>query len=285
MKHSKISTLFVLAVIFLFANSMFGQKMKAEDVLAKHLDSIGTSEARAATKSQIAVGTAEIKFITRKTVPVVGRIVIAAAGEKNFWGMNLNSTDYPMEKLSYDGNKAKVGFTRTGGRSVLGGFVLSNNSLIEEGLLGGTLSHSWAMLNMANKKAKLSYDGTKKINGKEAYVLGYSPKSGSDVDIKLFFDKETFRHIRTEYKRVSSAGIGSTPDASSKYSENRITLSEDFSDFKTEGKLTLPHTYRIVYLTTGTSNGSTEIEYAFNLTEFAFNQNLAANTFDIDAVN
>jgi hypothetical protein len=285
MKYPKSSALFVLTIIFLSASSMFAQKMKAEDVLAKHLDSIGTSEARAATKSQIAVGTAEIKFITRKTTPVVGRIVIAAAGEKNFWGMNLNSTDYPTEKFSYDGNKAKVGFTRTGVRSILGGFVLSNNSLIEEGLLGGTLSHSWVMLNMANKKAKLSYDGTKKVNGKEAYVLSYSPKGGSDVNINLYFDKETFRHIRTEYKRVSSAGIGSSPEASSRYSENRITFTEDFSDFKTEGKLTLPHGYRIVYSTTGTSNGSTEIEYTFNLTEFAFNQNLAANTFDIDAVN
>jgi amino acid permease len=107
----------VLTIIFLSVSSTFAQKMKADDVLARHLDSIGTSEARAATKSQIAVGTAEIKFITRKTTPVVGRIVIAAAGEKNFWGMNLNSTDYPKENFSYDGNKAKVGFSRTGVRS------------------------------------------------------------------------------------------------------------------------------------------------------------------------
>ncbi len=285
MKHSKLTTLFVLTIILLSVSSVFAQKMKAEDILAKHLDSIGTSQERAATKSQIAVGDAQIKFITRKTPPIVGRIVIAAAGEKNFWGMNLNSTDYPQEKFSYDGSKAKVGFSRAGVRSVLGGFVLSNNLMLEEGLLGGTLSHSWAMLNMANRKAKISYDGTKKVNGKEGYVLGYSPKGCSDVDIKLYFDKETFRHIRTEYKRVSSAGIGLTPDASSRYSENRITLSEDFSDFKTEGKLTLPHGYRIVYSTTGTSNGSTEIEYIFNLTEFAFNQNLAASTFDIDAAN
>jgi hypothetical protein len=283
MKYPKSSALFVLTIIFLSASSMFAQKMKAEDVLAKHLDSIGTSEARAATKSQIAVGTAEIKFITRKTTPVVGRIVIAAAGEKNFWGMNLNSTDYPTEKFSYDGNKAKVGFSRTGVRSILGGFVLSNNSLIEEGLLGGTLSHSWAMLNMANKKAKLSYDGTKKVNGKEAYVLSYSPKGGSDVNINLYFDKETFRHVRSEYKRISSAGIGSTPEASSRFNENRITLTEDFADFKPENGLTLPHSYRILYSTTGTSSGSTGIEWNFTLTEFAVNQNLAASTFDIDA--
>ncbi len=62
-------------------------------------------------------------------------------------------------------------------------------------------------------------------------------------------------------------------------------ITEDFSDFKPEGNITLPHGYRISYLTTGTSNGSTEIEFIFNLTEFAFNQNLAANTFDIDVAN
>ena len=55
---------------------------------------------------------------------------------------------------------------------------------------------------MANKKAKLSLEGTKKIDGKENYVLSYSPKGGSDVDINLYFDKETFRHTRTEYKQL-----------------------------------------------------------------------------------
>ena len=33
----------------------------------------------------------------------------------------------------------------------------------------------------------------------------------------------------------------------------------------------------------GTSSGSTGIEWIFNLTEFAVNQNLADGTFDIDA--
>lgn len=283
MKYLKLSTLLVLSIVFLSATSTFAQKLKAEDVLAKHLESIGTSEARAATKSQVAVGDAQVKYITRKTPPIVGRIVIASAADRNFWGMNLNSTDYPAERFSYDGNKTRVGFTRAGVRSVLGGFVLSNDSLLEKGLLSGTLSNSWAMLNTANSKAKLSFDGTKKINRKEAYAIGYSPKGGADIAITLYFDKETFRHVRTEYKRIASAGIGSRPEDSSKYSENHITLTEDFSDFKPEGKLTLPHGYHILYTTTGTSNGSTEIEWTFNLTEFAFNQNLAADTFDVDA--
>lgn len=279
----KIFKLSVLFVISLFAVSVHAQKMKPEDILAKHLDSIGTAEDRAATKSLIAVGSAEIKIITKITNPVVGRIVIASAGMKNFWGMNLNSTDYPSEKFSYDGKNAKVGMVRLGNRSTLGSFVQSNDLMLEQGLFGGTLSNSWAMLNAANRKAKLSFDGKKKINGKVTYVLNYLPKGGGDIDVNLYFDAESFRHVRTEYKRVSSAGIGARPEDSTKFNENRITLTEDFSDFKPEGKLMLPHSYRISYLTTGNSKGSTEIEWTFILTEFAANQNLSDGTFDIDA--
>ncbi len=276
-------TLSLSLVFCFFATSLLAQKVKPEEILAKHLDSIGTAEARAATKSLIAVGDAQVKSITKITTPVVGRIVIASSGVKSFWGMNLNSTDYPSEKFSYDDKNAKVGLVRLGVRSTLGNFVQSNNLMLEQGLFGGTLSTAWAMFDAANRKAKLSFDGTKKIDGKEAYIVGYSPKGGGDVDIKLYFDKENFRHIRTEYKRVSSAGIGAKPEDSTRYSENRITLTEDFFDFKPEGKLTLPHGYRISYTTTGNSNGSTGIEWTFNLTEFAANQNMTDSTFDIDA--
>ena len=280
MKIFKVSVLFVTC---LFAVSVFAQKMKPEEILAKHLDSIGTAETRAATKSLIAVGDAQVKSVTKITTPIVGRLVIASAGEKNFWGMNLNSVDYPSERFSFDGKKAKVALIKLGLRSTLGEFVLSNNLMLEQGLFGGTLSNSWAMLDTANRKAKLSFDGTKKVNGREAYVLNYSPKGGGDVSINLYFDKENFRHLRTEYRRISSAGIGARPEDSTRYNENRITLTEDFADFKPEGGLTLPHSYHISYTTTGNSNGSTGIEWIFNLTEFSANQKLAETTFDIDA--
>lgn len=273
----------VLFLLFLliFAFKSHAQKIKSEDVVAKHLDSIGTAEKRASVKNQIVVGDAMVNFITQKTAPLLGRIVLASAGEKNFLGMKLGSVDYPSERFSYDGKKGKVSFVRAGIRSVLGNFILSNESILQEGLLGGTLSSSWALLDTASKKAKLSLSGTKKIGGKEAYVLNYLPKGGSDIDINLYFDKETFNHIRTEYKRISSAGIGITPDQSSRFNESRLSLVENFSDFRAEFGLTLPHSYRILYTITG--QGTTEIEWTFKLNEFAFNQNLAANTFDAEA--
>ena len=271
----------VLIALFAFTVNSHAQKMKAEDVVAKHLDAIGAAEVRSSVANQIAVGDVTVNFISQKYAPLLGRVVLTSAGEKNFLGMKLSSNDYPSETFSYDGKKVKVGYVRSGVRSILGNFILANGGFLENGLLGGTLMSSW-LLNDKNKKPKLSFDGTKKIDGKESYVLGYSPKGGSDFNIKLYFDKETFHHIRTEYKRVASAGIGTSPDQSSRFSESRISFTESFSDFRAENGLTLPHNYRLHYLISG-QNGTTEIEWIFNLNEFAFNQNLGPGAFDAEA--
>lgn len=276
------SIVFLGLLIGLFSVSGIAQKMKAEEIVAKHLDSIANAEKRATIKTQIAVGETTVNFISQKNVSTQGRIVLASDGTKNFLGMNLNAADYPSEKFSFDGNKAKVGYVRLGTRSILGNFISSNNFLLEESLLGGTLSTSWALQNLSNKKVKLSYEGTKKINGKETYAIGYSVSGGSDVDIKLYFDKSTFQHVRSEYKRISSAGIGTNPNQSSQFSETRFKVTESFSNFKEVNGITLPHSYVITYEVTG-QRGTTEMEWKSVLTQFAFNQNFPDTTFDAEA--
>lgn len=271
----------ITAFACLLAVSATAQKMKAEDVLTKHLESIGTAEARAAVKSRIAVGDATAKFVSTKDQPVQGRVVFASEGDKSFIGMTMNSTRYPAERFIFDGKNLSVAAVTENRRSALGNFLMSNSMMIESGLLGGVLSTTWALDNIAASKAKLSFDGTKKIDGKEAYVLGYSAKGG-DLDVSLYFDKETFRHVRTEYKRTSSAGIGVRPEDSTRFTESRVKLVEDFSDFKTENNITFPQKYRINYSIAG-QGGTTEIEWNFALTEFAFNQKLDPKTFEAGA--
>jgi len=53
MKHFKLAILFVLLVVSVCANSVFAQKMKAADIIAEHLNSIGTAEIRSSIKNQI----------------------------------------------------------------------------------------------------------------------------------------------------------------------------------------------------------------------------------------
>ena len=66
MKGISIFALTVVIVLSAFAASGLGQKLKPEEIVAKHLDSIGTAEARMATKTRMAVGDATVTFIPQK---------------------------------------------------------------------------------------------------------------------------------------------------------------------------------------------------------------------------
>ncbi len=269
-------------LLFLASSISQAQKMKPEELIAKHLDSVGTAEARSSVKSQMAVGDAVVTFISEKNQNAVGRVVIASAGPKNFFGLSLNASDYPGERFSFNGSKSKVAAVMNGLRSYFGNFVDANELVLRDSLLGGTLSSSWALNDIAGKKVKLSVGGPKKMDGKEYYTLEYTPKGGSDVGITLFFEKDTFRHARTEYKRTASAGIGVGPDQSAGFSETKLKVIETYSDFRPEKGLTLPHTYKLNYSETG-QRGTREVEWAYTLNEFSFNQAMDDKTFDVDA--
>src|SRR5438445_13533754 len=96
-----------------------GQKMKAEEVISRHLTSIGPADKRALIKSLVAVGDVRVDYITQKNQSATGRIVIASEGNKMFFGMKLNALDYPQEKILFDVKKADVAIVRGGARSVL----------------------------------------------------------------------------------------------------------------------------------------------------------------------
>jgi hypothetical protein len=202
--------------------------------------------------------------------------------------MNFNSNAYPQDQFSFNGKNTKIGFVRPSERSIIGDFIFLYEELLKEGLLGGPLSTSWALINADAKKSKLSYEGTKTINDKEAYVLSFSPKSGSDLSIKMYFDKQNFQHVRTEYNRVISARQGPNVDGSAGQGEDRYRLVEDFSKYIKMGNLMLPSVYKLSYSYASNSSirlsgkANREAEWTFNITNFSFNQQLDDNSFDIN---
>lgn len=287
---SKIHTIKLLSLAFLliFSINTYAQKMSPEDIVAKHLDSIGTKEKREAVQNQLVYGDVDLT-VKGSSVPVTGKVVIFSAGQKSVWGMNLNSNDYPLDRFGFNGKDTRVGYTRPGVRSSLGLFVLSYTELLKEGLLGGTLTSSWALLNTNSRKPKMSYEGTKKVEDKEAHVLSYSVKGGSDLSIRMYFDAKTFQHIRTEYSRVISARQGSDVNTSAGQGDDRYRLTEDFSEFKKAGDLTLPTKYKLSYEYSSSAtirtaqNISRNYEWKFNITNFSYNQQMDDTAFNIDA--
>lgn len=270
----------MLLVLSLYADTLFAQKTTAEDILAKHLDSIGSAKSRDSVKTRIIVSDTE--FLRQKQNPIRGKSIIASSNEGTMFGINLEANDYRLDKFSYDGKKIRVGYIQPGTRSILGSFILSYSTLLKDGLLGGTLSSSWALLNTERRKSKLSYDGTEKIDGKETYVLEFEPKGSADISIKMYFDSQNFRHVRTEYNRVIGARMGGGVDNSARQVETRFKLIEDFSNFKKFGELTLPSSYKIDFTVAGGAL-TTNYQWKFKVTDASFNQLLGDNAFDIDA--
>ena len=288
------------------SNAAPSDKLTADEIIAKHLDSIGPANARAAVSSRIMSGTSQVTFRSRGIAQGEGGAVVASDGTKIMIGMKFESSQYPYEKIGFDGNKVTAYQLHPGDYSSLGSFTLATPEMFKEGLLGGTLSSAWPFLDLSNKKLKLEVGGTKKVNDRPAYEVKYIVRGGSDLKISVFFDAETFRHVRTVYKRETSAqmsrgGLGTTGrsaggasaaggargtggndrvgEASAGQSSTIYELTEDFSDFKTEGGLTLPHTYKIHFAQQGSA---TQIsDWIISLVTFTFNQHLETKDFDV----
>ena len=91
------------------------------------------------------------------------------------------------------------------------------------------------------------------------------------MDITLYFEPETFRHVMTIYKASVHAGIGSTvpgqaspgdlsggtDSLSARQQQTRYRIEERFSDFKPYDGLTLPSHYDLRF-TGEYSNGFTK---------------------------
>lgn len=264
-------------------------KVTAEEVIAKHLAAIGSAEALAAVKTRIAVGNAKAITHSKAMRDVTGVAQFASDGDKILLAMIFNLLDYPYDKAGYDGQKMTVALLPTSGsRTSLGDFFVSHNAVFKEGLIGGVLSSAWPLLDSASKKPKLSFAGTDKIDGREVYKLKYPPPKGSgDFQINLFFDAETFRHVRTEYQYVISNQMGARPSEfgttnTGSQTRSRTKLVEDFSDFKTENNLTLPHTYTIRF-TQDAYQRTVVLEWVINFSQFIFNQEIDTGAFNVSA--
>lgn len=278
---------FVVAFLFIAAARVATvpvaaeQKLKPEELIAKHLESIGTAEARAAARNRIITGISELTLKQGGSGNLLGSALLASEGNKNLLMMAFDRPDYPAEKIGYNGHKLSVQAIRPGVRTPLGEFFRTHEEMFKEGLVGGTLSQSWPLLNVAARAPKLEYGGTKKFDGRLAHELKYTPNKGSSLKIKLYFDAENFRHIRTEYERVIAATMGPRPGASAGRLDTRYKVVEEFSDFKEENGLTLPHTYKFE-LRISSESAPMLLEWVLNLQKFSFNQSMSGKEFDVE---
>ncbi len=220
-----------------------------------------------------------------RTVPkgqAQGKAVLASEGDKVLVGMSFPSPVYPREQLGYNGSSFMASFVTAGVRSFLGSFLMTHSLIFKQGLMGGALSSAWPLQDVSRSGARLEYAGQKTENKHLLHELKYTPRGSTDLHISLFFDSETFQHVRTEYTRVIPAETGTRAYANVAEREVRYKMVEEFSDFKKESRLTLPHTYEIS-LTVDSQNGTFAAEWVLKLTQFTFNEKIDPAAFDVSA--
>lgn len=174
------------------------ETLTAGQVVAKHLEAVGAPETRASVTARVITGVVVANFRAPSVGQVPGRAVLFSQGDKHVVGMTFDGVaNYPHDKFGFDGKDVSAGYLLPGRRSTLGEFLMMNKSVVKQGLLGGALSQAWPLYDLEAKKPKLEYSGLKKVGERPAHALKYMPRGGSDLNITLFFDADTFRHVRT----------------------------------------------------------------------------------------
>ena len=272
MRIPKIITLCLLGVsvfsTFLIAQN--NQKLKAEEIISKYLDAVGPADKRAAVKTRVTYGAAQITYIVGANGSMEGRGNIISQGRASRLAFLFSAQDYPGEQIAFDGSKisAKDLPRSPGNYSPLSRFILDNDAFFKDGLLFGPLSTASLLLDVAGRKAKVDSNGIKKIDGRQLYELKYAGRSG--IQTSFYFDPETFRHVRSIFKftRTNPAAGGQ---------DFQYQIDELFDDFKPVDGLMLPHSYQIEY----SLEQRFLIQWKHKIEKIAHNEALEADVFAV----
>ncbi|HYG97549.1 MAG TPA: hypothetical protein VD837_00350 [Terriglobales bacterium] len=235
------------------------EKLTPDDVIARHLQSIGPADTIAAFKSRSLEGVVEHIIHTAGAGKLTGKTYLISENSRLRFVLNYGGPHY-SEDFVFDGSRVQV-FNSP--RTVFGDFVYNQSQILRDGLLGSVLSASWPLLNVEAKQAKLSYDGLKKVDGRQLHQISYKAKKNGGGSVHLYFDPETFRHVKSLYTAEIAPPMGITDDASARQQTIRYRMEERFSNFQQVNGMTLPGTWNIHFTVDGYN--STVLEWNIKL--------------------
>jgi hypothetical protein len=285
--------------------------LSAEDVVSKHLQSIGSPDAIKAAKSRVVEGSAVYKILIGGAGQIEGKAVFVSEEQKTHLLLKISNYQYLGERLVWNGEKTGIAAAYPDKRySEFGDFLKGQDAPIREGLLGGVLTTAWPLLDLNSRKSKVSYEGLKKFEGKELCALRYKPKKNTDLSILMYFDPANFHHVATVYTLSIEPRISFSEVETARGQQTRYRIEERFADFKTIDGLSLPSHYELRFTAevdqgSSSANGAggdaqrvaesvsqgmqanaqrgaaKSVEWDVNLTQATDNVKLDARNFDI----
>ena len=280
------SLMVFVVLVALFSVSAAKDEFQTGDFVKQHLNSIGAEQSRAAVKNRLAQGALTFQYLNVAGI-VNGTLQFVSEGDKFVSVLKVPSPEYWGEQFASNGKKTAVKQVRPGTYSALGQFVFEHDEILTEGLWGGTLSTAWALTHLDERLAKLQDRGLKKVDSRELRRVDYMPKKSSDLEIELYFEPDTFRHVMTVYSYHVNARAGGGPAASAGQEERYYRLEERFADFKNTDNLTLPGRWTIQFTsggggrTIGRGAASSISQFEVTGAKISHNISLDPRNFDI----
>lgn len=266
-------------------NQKKAAKVTVGELIARHIASIGPADVVAGIKSRVMVGEGKLESKLGSAFILNGTGQMASQGDKVLYVMIFNSPVYPYEKAAFNGKDQSLGLPN-GKRTFLADFLKAQDSILKDGLFTGALSTAWPLLDLKSRKSvRLEYAGISKVDDRECHKVKYSSGRSGDLKTTLYFDTETYRHVRTTYEYTVEPRIGtSSTDVRSSSRIERYSLREDFSDFKMAGKLILPFKYTVTItndLQIVSQPGTNSREWTFTVLQVYYDETLEATVFNV----
>ncbi len=270
----------VMILVALLASVLAQEpKLEPEELVARHLEALGPPEILSALQNRTAQGVGKLNVLMGGFGTLEGPAIFVSEERKIFLSIQFDYTNYAAEQVSFDGDKAYLGYIDSGVRSELGEFLYRYDEIIKEGLLGGVLSTGWPLLDLEGRRPRLNYRGLKKVNGQEMLDLRYRMRrGGTDFNMHLYFEPKSFRHRATTYQITIPAGIGTSIEQSSRQRDTRFTLEEWFSEFRSVDGLDLP-TQWTIELTLATTSGTYLAKWEMNYSQITHDLSIDPELF------
>src|SRR5438067_7410869 len=108
------------------------EKLKPEQLIAKHLESIGPAAKIKEMQTRMIGGAAHVDFRVGAQGSLNGDGTIVSGTNAVRAGFKFPALEYSGEQFAFNGEKASVGYLSPGNRSPLSTFIYENDMLLKE---------------------------------------------------------------------------------------------------------------------------------------------------------
>jgi hypothetical protein len=176
-------------------------KLTLDEIVQKHVESLGGQQAVAAAKTRVLIGAARLSKLgeSDKTVSKLpGTAQFATSNGRLLFAILYQSQAFPFEKFAFDGNTISIGKPISVPTELIG-IPKNQGWIIKDGLFGGPLSANWPLVRYGEVKNRLDLAGTSKILSKSCYRIKYVPTTG-DRSRVTFYNRH--RNVSASSERI-----------------------------------------------------------------------------------